>query len=175
MLIKAAESERIIARFPVEFEAALLFGPDQGLVRERAERLAKTVVPDLRDPFRIAEIEGARLIEDPAWLEAEASAISMTGGRRVVRIRGAGNALAPVFDSFLARSASDALVVVEGGDLARNSSLRETFEEASNAAAIPCYLDSTETIADLLRASLKAESITIAPDALDEAVSLLGA
>lgn len=175
MRIKAAESERIIARFPAELRAALLFGPDQGLVRERAERLAKTIVPDLRDPFRIAETDGAQILEDPAWLEAEASAISMTGGRRVLRIRGAGNALAPVFDSFLARSASDALVVVEGGDLAKNSSLRETFEEAPNAAAIPCYLDSTETIAGLLRASLKAESIAIAPDALDEAVSLLGA
>ena len=82
MLIKAAESERIIARFPVELGAALLFGPDQGLVRERAERLAKTVVPDLRDPFRIAEIKGARLIEDPAWLEAEASAMTRIFPRR---------------------------------------------------------------------------------------------
>src|SRR6202035_523319 len=100
MLIKASESERIIARFPAEHRAALLFGPDQGLVHERAERLAKTVVPNLRDPFRIAEIDGARLLEDPAWLEAEASAISMTRGRRVVRIRGASNALAAVFESF---------------------------------------------------------------------------
>jgi DNA polymerase-3 subunit delta len=99
----------------------------------------------------------------------------MTGGRRVVRIRGAGNAHAPVFESLLSGSVSDALVVVEGGDLAKNSSLREIFEEASNAVAIPCYLDSSETIADLLRTSLKAQAIAIAPDVLDEAVSLLGA
>jgi DNA polymerase-3 subunit delta len=137
MLVKPAESERIIARFPADFIAALLFGPDQGLVRERAERLVTTIVPDLRDPFRIAEIDGAGLLEDPAWLDAEVSAISMTGGRRVVRVRAAGNALARTFKSLLAGLRSDALVVAEAGDLARDSSLRELFEEASNAAAIP--------------------------------------
>ncbi|HEY2446276.1 MAG TPA: DNA polymerase III subunit delta [Rhizomicrobium sp.] len=175
MIVKPAESERFIARLPAELKAALFFGPDQGLVHERAERLVAAIVPDLKDPFRIAEIDGARLLDEPAWLADEAAAISMTGGRRVVRIRAAGNALAPVFESFLAHSAGDALVAVEGGDLAKNSSLREVFEAAANAAAIACYPDSAETISDLIRVHLKSQNIVIAQDALVEAVSLLGA
>src|ERR1700723_1219486 len=99
MIVKASDSERYVARFPTGFAAALLFGPDLGLVRERAERLAKTVVPDLRDPFRTTEMEASALSEDPARLFDEAAALSMTGGRRVVRVRNAGNALAKLFES----------------------------------------------------------------------------
>jgi DNA polymerase-3 subunit delta len=175
MIVKPAESERLLDRLPRGLMAVLLFGPDQGLVRERAERLVLSIVPDLRDPFRVADMEGGALQEDPARLFTEAAALSMTGGRRVVRIRGAGNALARQFASFLAEAQSDALVIVEAGDLAKDSSLREVFEEAPNAAAIACYLDSPESISELVRNSLNAHGISIAPDALQEGVSLLGA
>jgi len=48
------------------------------------------------------------------WAD-EAAAISMMGGRRVVRVRGAGNELADLLDSFLDDPKGDALVVIEGG------------------------------------------------------------
>jgi DNA polymerase-3 subunit delta len=175
MIVKPADSERLLAHLPQHLIAVLLYGPDQGLVRERAERLARSIVSDLHDPFRVSEIDGAALLEDGGRLSGEAAALSMTGGRRVVRIRGAGNAAARLFGSFLAAPGGEALVIAEAGDLARDSSLREVFEEASNAAAIACYLDSPQTISELLRSSLEPLGIAIAPDALAEAVSLLGA
>jgi DNA polymerase-3 subunit delta len=175
MIVRPAESERFLARLPPDLIAILFYGPDQGLVRERAEKVITSIVPDLRDPFRIAEMDGAALGEDPGRLYGEAAALSMTGGRRVVRIRAASNALAKTFAPFLADAKSEALIVVEGGDLARDSSLREAFEEAPRAASIACYLDSPDMIAELLRSSLKSQGATIAPDALEEAVSLLGA
>lgn len=175
MIVKAAEGERVVAHLPPGTIAVLLFGPDQGLVRERAERLVTSVVPDLRDPFRVAEIDGTTLVEEPARLASEAAALSMTGGRRVLRIRGATNALAPICESFFEMQGSDALVVVEAGDLAKDSPLRRTFEKGTNAIGIPSYLDSPEAIAELLRTSLRAERVSIAPEALEEAVSLLGA
>src|ERR1700732_1328121 len=97
MIVKPAESERILARLPADLLAILLYGTNQGRVPERPERLVKSIVPDLNDPFRVAEIDGAALLDDPGGLAGEADAFSMTGGRRVVRIRGAGNALATVF------------------------------------------------------------------------------
>lgn len=175
MIVKAAESERVVAHPPPGAGAILVFGPDQGLVNERAERLVRSVVPDLHDPFRVAEIDGATLGEDPALLASEAAALSMTGGRRVVRIRGATNALAPVFESFLAEQKPEALIVVEAGELARDSLLRRVFDEAASAIGVPCYLDSAEAISGLVRDSVRADGATIAPDALQEAVSLLGA
>ncbi len=175
MNVKSADADRYVARPPAGLVAALIYGPDQGLVRERAERLAKTVVADLKDPFRVSELDDATLGGDPARLSDEAAALSMMGGRRVVRVRGAGNGLAKLFESFLEAPAGDALIVVESGDLAKGSALREAFAEAKNAAAIPCYQDSTQGLAEIVRSGLKAEGLAISAEALDEAVAALGA
>ncbi len=174
MIVKSSDAERYVSRPPPGIVAALIFGPDQGLVRERAEALIKTIVPDLGDPFRIADLDETTLTSDPARLADEAAALSMLGGRRVVRVRGAGNALGKLFESFLESAVGDALVVVEAGDLARSSSLRSVFEHGENAAAIACYADSERDIAQVVRETLKAEGLAIASDALDEAVSALG-
>ena len=66
-----------------------------------------------------------------ARLADEAAAISMIGGRRVVRVRGAGNNLTELFEGFLesVAHAGDALVVVEAGDLSKGTGLRKLFEE----------------------------------------------
>jgi DNA polymerase-3 subunit delta len=92
----------------------------------------------------------------------------------VVRVRSAGNSLAKLFEIFLEDPKGDALVVVEGGDLAKNSGLRKTFEEADNAAAIQCYADSAQSLAGVVRNVLKEQGLTIGAEALDDAVSRLG-
>jgi DNA polymerase-3 subunit delta len=174
MKVKSSEADRTARHPPRGLAAALVFGPDSGLIRERAETLLKTVVDDLGDPFRVADLDEQTLSGDPARLFDEAASISMLGGRRVVRVRGASNALAELFESFLSDPKGDALVVVEGGDLAKSSALRRVFEGADNAVAIPCYLDSQDGLSDVVRDALKAEGLSIAPDALEDAVSRLG-
>lgn len=174
MIVKSSDADRVAASPPKDIRAFLVFGPDSGLVRERAERLMKSVVEDLNDAFRVADLDGDALASDPARLSDEAAAISMLGGRRVVRVRGAGNALARVFESFLDEPAGDALIVLEGGELAKGTGLRKLFEEAGNAAAIACYPDSARDLYEVVRQALKAEGLSIAPDALEDAVSRLG-
>ncbi len=174
MIVKPSEAERTAKNPPRGLIAALVFGPDSGLIRERAETLSKTVVDDLADPFRVADLDEQTLAGDPARLFDEAAAISMLGGRRVVRVRGAGNGLAKLFESFLAEPVGNALVVVEGGDLAKGALLRKVFEAAGNAAAIPCYADSARDLAEVVRDTMKAEGLAIAPEALEDAVSRLG-
>jgi DNA polymerase III subunit delta len=174
MIVKSSDADRYTARPPSELVAALVFGPDQGLVRERAEKLVKSVVSDLGDPFRVSELDDALLSNDPARLADEAAALSMMGGRRVVRVRNAGNGLAKLFEAFLESPGGDALIVVEAGDLAKSSALRSAFEDAEKAAAIACYADGARDIAEVVRETLKAEGLSIASDALDEAVAALG-
>jgi DNA polymerase-3 subunit delta len=175
MIVKSHEADRFAAKPPDKISAALVYGPDQGLVHERAETLAKAIVPDLNDAFRVSDLDEQTLSSDPARLFDEAAALSMLGGRRVVRVRGAGNVHAKLFEDFLETGKGEALVVVEAGDLAKNSALRGLFEKADNGAAIACYSDSVEGLASVVRTALKAEGIAIAPDALDDAVSRLGA
>jgi DNA polymerase-3 subunit delta len=175
VIIKSWEADRFLGRPPGNIVAALFFGPDQGLVRERADALAKTVVPDLNDAFRVSDLDDAALSAEPARLADEAAAIPMLGGRRVVRVRGAGNALAPLFESFLRERKGDAMVVVQAGELTPASALRKAFEKASNAAAVQCYPDSAQDLARVVQNAVKVEGLSIGPEALDDAVSRLGA
>jgi DNA polymerase-3 subunit delta len=154
--------------------AVLLYGPDAGLVRERADRLARSVCPDLADPFRVAELSEPALSNDPARLADEAAQLSLAGGRRVVRVRGAGDGSAKLFASFLGGSPGEALIIVEAGELSRGSALRRTFEAAPRAAAIGCYPDSERERAAVIREGLSAHRITASRDALHYLVEHLG-
>lgn len=174
MKIDSWKGDAFAAKPPKALVAALVFGPDQGLVRERAAALAKSVVPDLSDPFRIAEIDGDALEKDPARLADEAAAIAMIGGRRVVRVRGVSNAHTDIFKRFVADPPGDALIVAEGGDLAK-SGVRKLFEDAGTSfAAIGCYPDSARDLDDVVRRALKAEGIAVDTDALEAITSRLG-
>lgn len=174
MIIKSHEADRYVANPPKGLAIALVYGPDAGLVQERAEKLLKSVVPDLTDAFNVSDLSEDALLADPARLADEAAAISMMGGRRVVRVRGAGNDLADLLESFLADPKGDALVVVEAGDLAKTGALRKLFDSHKSAAAIQCYPDSARDLGDVVRDALRAEGISIPPEALEDAVSRLG-
>ena len=174
MIVKSHEADRYAASPPKALRIALVYGPDAGLVQERAEKLLKSVVSDLTDPFNVSDLSEAGLLDDPARLADEAAAISMMGGRRVVRVRGAGNDLADLFESFLDDPKGDALVVIEAGDLAKTGALRKLFDDHKSAAAIQCYPDSARDLSDVVRDALRSEGISIQPEALEDAVSRLG-
>jgi DNA polymerase-3 subunit delta len=150
--------------------AVLVYGPDSGLVRQRALDLARSVVPDLGDPFRLFETTGDAIKSDPARLADEVAAISFGGGRRAVMLRDAGDSLTAVLADFLASPPcvppQAALVIVEAGGLPPRSSLRELFERANNAAALACYADEGAQLIDLIRKTLAAERVNASGEAL---------
>jgi len=174
MKIPATRVDGFVRRPDPAAVAILLYGPDGGLVRERAAALGATVVTDPQDPFRTVELTGDALKADPPRLADEAAALSLVGGRRLVRVRDAGDDLAGLFAAFLADPKGDALVVVEAGDLSKRSALRLTFEEAANAAALACYPDEGEGLADLAIRALAADRIGIDDDALAWLTAHLG-
>lgn len=165
-------------------QAILLYGEDAGLVRERAEALARTVVDDLADPFRVADLAGDTLVDDPARLADEAAAMSLMGGRRVVRVRHVtpmvGKDIAESFASFLKHGAAGhkpqdlALIVVEAGELDGRSPLRKLFETAPNAGAIACYRDEGDSLSAVIRDTLGQHRVRASGDAMAWLASRLG-
>jgi DNA polymerase-3 subunit delta len=154
--------------------AILVYGPDEGLVRERVMLLTKTVAADVNDPFNVAEIPGEQLAETPSRLLDEARSISMLGGRRVVRVRGGGDKIAPaVKDAVTALKDGDNLIIVEAGELSPRSPLRVFFEGAPNAAALPCYVDDERDMGRVAAEALRAAGYRISPDALSHLASAI--
>lgn len=147
--------------------AILVYGPDEGLVRERIALLAKSAVADINDPFNVAEFSAHVLDDNPARLSDEALSISMMGGRRVVIVRNAGDGVTKPLESLLATLTTDGnLVLIEAGNLTPRSSLRILCESAANAAALPCYVDDERDLTRVIADGLRAQGFTISSDAL---------
>jgi len=160
------EVERFLKKPDPALRAALFYGSDLGLIRERAKVLARSVLSDLSDPFRVVELAAKTVRDDPARLSDEASAIAFTGGRKLVWLRDAGDGVAEAARSLLAQEGWDALVLVEAPDLARRSKLVELFEEEGKAVAIGCYPDDDQAIERVVEDTLARHGMEIAPDAL---------
>jgi DNA polymerase-3 subunit delta len=173
--LKPGQTASFLRRPDPSIRAILVHGSDAGMVRERVLTLMRTVVQDIADPFRVADLTGDQLKADPTRLADEAAAIAFGGGRRVIRVRDAGNESVAALDNLLQRSAGDALVVIEAGALGRESTLRKRCEAADTAAAIACYADEQGDIAGLITEGLGKEGIKVAQDALDFLTQQLGA
>ncbi|TAN58669.1 MAG: DNA polymerase III subunit delta, partial [Rhodospirillales bacterium] len=122
--------------------------------------------------------QGIRRVQDahdPARLGDEAAALSLTGGRRVVRILNAPDSLAGLLGDFLARPLGEALVIVTAGELGPRSPLRKLFEDEARAAALACYADEGQGLDGLITQHLAKQSIRIAPEALAMLAGRLGA
>ncbi len=159
--------------------AVLVYGPDGGLIRERADLMARMLVDDFKDPFNYIELTDADIKAEPGRLGDEASALSFAGGERVVRLRTSGEASAKSIAAFL--TALDAghvkpngVVIIEAGELPPRSGLRKAFEKAKTAVALPCYADGPADVREMAVTAAREEDLRFDSDALDLTVSLLG-
>lgn len=172
--ITARNAESYVARPDPRHTVILVYGPDLGLVRERARALLKAGGADTSDPFSTVTLEGDQLASDPGRLADEARAIGLFGGKRVVHVRAGGRSFTEALEGILADPPQDALIVIEAGDLKKGAPLRKLVEAANSAAALPCYEDDERAIAALIDASLRAAGLEIERDAREVLASLLG-
>jgi DNA polymerase III subunit delta len=172
--IKAADVDGFVARPDRARPVVLVFGPDLGLVSERANALIKASVDDPADPFQLARLEGEEIAADPARLAEEAQTMPLFGGRRAVWVKAGARNIAPAVEALLAVAVPECRVVIEAGDLRRNAPLRVLCERARNAAALPCYADSERDRGRLIDEEMRAAGLVLAPDARALLIPLLG-
>jgi DNA polymerase-3 subunit delta len=174
MKIEPRQAEAFLKKPDPRIRGVVIYGNDDGLVAERAVALAKAICEDLGDPFRVVDIAGEVLKHDPARLADEFGALSMMGGRRVIRVRPAGEESVAALENLVAATAGDALVVVEGGNLTPRSGLRALAETEACLAAMPCYMDNEAALEGLVESAARAQGLTVDPDALPWIVERLG-
>jgi DNA polymerase-3 subunit delta len=180
ILKRRADIDRFLAAPGPEIRAALIHGRDMGVVRERARTLAEAATARPDDPFDCAMLTAAEMEADASRLHAELAAVSMMGGRRLVRLRlgdeetSADRAAAEALADHLAGKLNpDAFLLIEAGALARNSALKTLAEKSEGCAAIACWEDEPEDVARFARQSLAEEGLSLSPEALELFVSRL--
>jgi DNA polymerase III subunit delta len=178
ILSKRPDVDRFLADPPKTMRAAVIWGRDRGGVRERADLLASKLVPNPDDPFDVSFL--AEGDADGGRLEEALSALSMTGGRRLVRLRLGGDkpaaerAAADALKSHLEGGFNtEAFFLIEANALERSSALRKAAEAGASAASIPVYEDEVGDVARIVREALQQDGVGLAPDALEAFVARL--
>jgi DNA polymerase III subunit delta len=164
---KSHEVDGWLARPDPAVVIVLVYGPDRGLVSERAKNFAGKTGLDLDDPFGVVKLDASEVESDPGRLIDEASTVSMFGGRRLIWLRNAGThkGIAEALKALAEKPPQDAIVLVEAGDLKKNAPLRTVAENARAAMALPCYADEGRSIDQLLDQELQAAKMMITLEA----------
>lgn len=164
---------RLLSRLDPGTNAALIFGPDRGLVAERAQRIAAQIVPD-GSALQRTDISADMLEREPSAAHDALAEANLFGGRTLVWVEDAnekaGAALVHALDQDL-----PGFLLVTAGDLKASSGLRKSFEAARNALAIACYADNEAAKRELILSMLLEAGLKAAPDALGYLVENLGA
>jgi DNA polymerase-3 subunit delta len=172
--LKGRDIDAFLARPDAGRPIILLYGPDAGLVRERADALLASAVDDPNDPFSLVRLDGDELAAEPSRLVDEAMTVPLFGGRRAIRVRAGSRSFAGGVDTLADMPLKDCRIVIEAGELRPESPLRKACERAKTAVAIACYPDTERDLAKLIDDELRVSDLRIAPDARAVLTALLG-
>ncbi len=181
MILKLrAEIDRFLKSPGPQIRAALIHGRDLGVVRERARALAQVVTERPDDPFDVALLSESDVVSEPGKLEGELMAISMMGGRRLVRLRLDGERSGPdraaaeaLSDHLNGKLNPDAFFLIEAGGLVRDSQVKKVAEAGAGCVSIACWADEAGDLVRMTRDALMSEKVGLAADAMDLFVSRL--
>jgi DNA polymerase III subunit delta len=174
--IKAHEFDQFVKRRAGDFRIFLIYGPDRGLVSERAGELAKMTGVNLQDAFSFMRLDASDITSDPGRLFDEAYSTGLFGGEKLIWIKGAGadKGLADAVAALAAKAPDNAWVVIEAGDLKKGANLRKAAEGAGAAVAIPCYADDTKSLNALIDEELTSFQLRINSEARQALLDSLG-
>jgi DNA polymerase-3 subunit delta len=174
--VKSHEFDAFLKRKPLPVRLFLIYGPDRGLVSERAAAIASSSGVDLDDAFSVVKLDASEIGNQPGRLIDEMNAIGLFGGERLVWIRNAASekGVADAIDILASQSPGASTLVIEAGDLKKGSALRKAVETTSQAVAIPCYADDGRALQALIDQELAAEGLRISPAARQRLVETIG-
>ncbi len=136
----------------------LFYGPDDAGSRALAERLGKGLGAD-----KFAVAAGA-IKADPALLAAEAGAISLFGGARLIWVDPAGDEILEGFEALLAVPAVESPVVAIAGALRKTNALLKLAEAHGAALAHASYAPEGRDADRMVIDAGRAEGLRIGPD-----------
>lgn len=173
---KAHEVDNWLKKPDPAMRIVLVYGPDRGLVSERALAFAQSTGLPLDDPFAVTRLEGNEVEKQPGRLTEEVASIPMFSEKRLIWVRGigAGTGMAAEVAELARTTPADAVVLLEAGELKKGTGLRAAVEKAGGAMALPSYADEGKGIEGLIDEMCAREKLTIEPEARQALRALLG-
>lgn len=173
--IKAAQANAFLSKPDSKIRAVLLYGPDAGLVSERAQKLAALLAAREQPAGEIVRLDESDLEGDPERLSVELLTMPMFGGSKIVRTSTSRRVNTATLQPLVEGGGLAGTLIVEAGALRNDDKLKALFEKSATAAAVVCYPDEGTSLDGLVSDMLNAAQIDITPDGRQELIARLGA
>ena len=99
----------------------------------------------------------------------------MFGGRRAILLKvNSRHNILPAVEALLEAPPQDCRVIIVADELRKTAPLRTLCEKSKNAAAVACYADNDRDVARLIDEEMRDAGLTLAPDARETLLGLLG-
>lgn len=174
--VRPADIERFLATPDPAVRVILFYGPDDGLVAERAAGFVQRIVGGSDDPFSVVRLESNEIADDPGRLADEAHSVALFGGQRAILLRVSGTrSINPSVESILDNPPTDSWIAIIAGELRKDAPLRRLCEQHRGAAAIACYADQARDLDRIVDEELATAALKISGEARGLLKTLIGA
>ena len=143
MIIKEHQLEKII-KDSTQFLNILIYGPNEGLVKDQIEKLIKNYLS--QDEYEEISFNGKDLDDDPGSLEAIIRSVSMFFKNKIVIADGIKDKHLSIIEEIVLKAPEQGVLIIREGSLSKSSKIRKFFEEHKTCLSLPCYEDDSRSI-----------------------------
>lgn len=164
MKIPPKDIEQFLKSIPANIKAILLYGPDAGLVKIRADQIKKFY--SFAGNFNYEQVK-----DNPYILLDNLRSIGLfeaqSSQAKIIIIEASGTGISSKLKEFLEQEKFSGTLLFLAGDLGTDSALRKFFEaNLKEVAAIPCYQDDIVAVSRLIQQFFKNKQVIIQPSAV---------
>lgn len=172
MKIAQQEINKFIQNIPTDIRSVLIYGPDNGLVYERCKYIEKFLKK------KYSEISTTNIQFDDAKnslsnVKNQLNNFSFFAKFQLFIIEDLPSKMNSELLSLIQNLQQDIFVITLAKELTPSSSLRKTYEDGKNLAAIACYHDDEKTISMIAKKLLDNNGLKISNPILDYLASNL--
>lgn len=175
MKISNQNIDKFLSRDFQNYNAILLYGPDLGLVSDHCDKIIrKAIDTDLATAsLNKIKLQYKEVCANPSILIEELMSMSFFGNKKIVIIENVEGILPKALQEILEDN-KDNIIVFKAQELPSSSNIRKFFETKKNMAALPCYIDSSIAIKQLILKFLKEHNLELEdPSVIDEISEML--
>ena len=143
MVIKEHQLEKII-QDSTQFLNILIYGPNEGLVKNQIEQLAKNYLS--QGDYEEISFNGKDLDDDPGSLEAIIRSVSMFFKNKIVIADGIKDKHLSIIEEIVLKTPEQGVLIIREGSLSKSSKIRKFFEGHKTCLSLPCYEDDSRSI-----------------------------
>ena len=160
MIIKEFQLDKIINT--KLFQSYLIYGPNEGLVRETIDKLYNSFSENSEGEKIF--ITGRQLDEDIALLQNEMNSISMFSHKKFIVLDSLKDKHSVLIEDCLKGNYENIFLIIKSDNLNKNSKIRKIYELSKKHYALACYDDDIKVLSSLLDKFQKEHNVTFDND-----------